>query len=130
MNDSIWYKLPARDWLEGLPIGTGRLAVMVLGTTKRERVALNHEWLWRGRNRDRDNRQVADRLPDVRSLLLAGKYQEGTRAGNEAFANHTGGRSTEKPGNRVDPYQPAGDLFIELNHGPAAGYVRQHDRKR
>jgi alpha-L-fucosidase 2 len=127
MNDSIWYELPARDWLEGLPIGTGRLAAMVLGTTKRERVALNHEWLWKGRNRDRDNRRVADRLPEVRSLLLAGKYEEGTRAGNEAFANHTGGRPTEEPRNRVDPYQPAGDLFIELNHGPAAGYVRRLD---
>ena len=127
MNDSIWYELPARDWLEGLPIGTGRLAAMVLGTTKRERVALNHEWLWKGRNRDRDNRRVADRLQEVRSLLLAGRYEEGTRAGNEAFANHTGERPTEEPRNRVDPYQPAGDLFLELNHGPAAGYVRKLD---
>ena len=31
MHDRLWYTGPARDWLEGLPIGTGRLAAMVLG---------------------------------------------------------------------------------------------------
>ncbi len=44
----LWYKAPAREWLEGLPIGTGPLAAMVLGTFRRERIALNHECLWKG----------------------------------------------------------------------------------
>ena len=50
-NDILWYDKPAGLYTEGLPIGTGRLAAMVFGGVRRERVALNHEWLWRGRHR-------------------------------------------------------------------------------
>ena len=124
MNSLLWYREPAPDWLNGLPIGTGRLAAMVLGTVKCERVALNHEWLWRGTNRFRDVEKCSHLLPEVRELLLAGKYEEGTKAGNEAFGG-SGGTSSEP--DRVDPYQPAGDLLIEFNHGPMSGYRRELD---
>ena len=59
MNDKLWYKKPADQWNEGLPIGNGRLAAMVIGDPDRERIALNHEWLWRGINKDRDNKKRA-----------------------------------------------------------------------
>ncbi len=127
MHEKIWYSSAARDWLEGLPIGTGRLAAMVLGSYKRERITLNHEWLWTGRNRPRDNRPAADSLQGVRDLLLAGKYEEGTRAANEAFGNFTGGRSGAAPDNRVDPYQPAAEIYIDIGHGPVSGYRRELD---
>ncbi|MFA7159892.1 MAG: glycoside hydrolase N-terminal domain-containing protein, partial [Kiritimatiellia bacterium] len=130
----LWYKSPPRDWLEGLPIGTGRLAAMVLGTYKRERIALNHEWLWKGVHRNRDNDVRKQFLPEVRKLLLAGKYEEGTRAANEAFAGEGGlswrpGNANRKPG-RVDSYQPAGDLYLEFNHGCAYDYRRELDLDR
>ena len=32
------YKAPAREWLEGPPIGTGRLAAMVVGPFRKERI--------------------------------------------------------------------------------------------
>jgi len=128
MNDRLWYKTPARDWLEGLPIGTGRLAAMILGTYKRERVALNHEWLWKGINRFRDNEVRAHLLPHVRELLMKGDYAAGTKAGNEAFAPTGGIKGTTNPC-RVDPYQPAGDLFFEINHGYVCDYRRTLDLK-
>ena len=31
----LWYRNAAREWLEGLPVGTGRLAAMVMGSFKR-----------------------------------------------------------------------------------------------
>ncbi len=120
----LWYRKPAADWLEGLPIGTGRLAAMVLGTHKLERVALNHEWLWSGVNRERDTEKRSHLLADVRELLLAGKYEQGTRAANDAFGGRGGASGI--PG-RVDPYQPAGDLFLEFNHGPVSDYARELD---
>jgi alpha-L-fucosidase 2 len=127
MHEKIWYASAARDWLEGLPIGTGRLAAMILGTYKRERITLNHEWLWAGRNRDRDNRLAADRLAGVRELLLSGAYEDGTRAANEAFGNFPGGRPDASSGNRVDPYQPAGEIYVDVSHGPVSGYRRELD---
>lgn len=121
----LWYRQPARSFMDGLPIGTGRLAAMVLGTVEAERVALNHEWLWRGANRCRDTEPRADRLEEVRRLLRDGKYDEATARGNEAFGALSGQR--EQP-NHVDPYQPAGDLHFALDHGPeATSYRRQLD---
>ena len=122
MKTTLWYKRPASDWLEGLPIGTGRLAAMVMGSVKRERVALNHEWLWKGVQRFRENKKSAHCLADVRKLLLNGDYAEGTRAGSKAFGNSTGLNDTCV---RVDPYQPAGDLYMEFNHGGIHDYRRE-----
>ena len=121
----LWYKAPAREWLEGLPIGTGRLAAMVLGTFRRERIALNHECLWKGVNRHRDNEVSRDALPAVRRLLLAGNYADGARAAREAFGGGGGGSGRPQ---RVDPYQPAGDLCLELlTPGPISDYRRELD---
>ena len=121
----LWYRAPAREWLEGLPIGTGRLAAMVLGTFRRERIALNHECLWKGINRERDNAVSRDALPEVRRLLLAGNYADGTRLARDAFGGGGGGSGRPQ---RVDPYQPAGDLYLEfLTPGPIADYRRELD---
>ncbi|MCY2925494.1 MAG: glycoside hydrolase N-terminal domain-containing protein, partial [Planctomycetota bacterium] len=48
MTTKLWYTTASTEYMSGLPIGTGRLAAMISGTTEPERVALNHEWLWRG----------------------------------------------------------------------------------
>lgn len=118
----LWYQHPAREWVEGLPLGTGRLAAMVLGGRRCDRLALNHEWLWKGTHRNRDTEPRHGWLPEVRRLLLAGEYQEGTKLGNDAFGG-TGG--LHKDPIRVDPYQPAGDLYLEFNHGGASNFVRE-----
>lgn len=123
-NETIWYSRPAAEWTEGLPIGNGRLAAMVLGAVKRERIALNHEWLWTGVHRNRDTDVAAGHLPEVRALLLRGKYEEGTRLGTDCFGG--GGYGSDRP-NRVDPYQPAGDLFVEFNHAFNHRYIRELD---
>ncbi len=66
----LWHTIPAYEWKNGLPIGTGRIAGMVLGGTRRERIALNHEWLVTGQNRDRRNDDRSEYLPKVRQLLM------------------------------------------------------------
>ena len=120
----LWYSTPAAEWKDGLPIGTGRLAAMILGDPLAERVALNHEWLWRGAHRCRDTEPRAERLPAVRELLLSGQYEEGTRKGDEAFGSVSG--QQDRP-NQVDAYQPAGDLCFQLDHGEVTEYRRQLD---
>ncbi|OGG52297.1 MAG: hypothetical protein A3F84_28985 [Candidatus Handelsmanbacteria bacterium RIFCSPLOWO2_12_FULL_64_10] len=122
----LWYTGPAAEWKNGLPIGTGRLAGMVLGGTAPARVALNHEWLWRGVHRCREPAKSAHLLPEVRDLLLAGRYEEGTLKGNEVFGGGGGVQKKQKL-NRVDPYQPAGDLYFQIDHGEAQDYRRELD---
>ncbi len=128
MNNSIlWYDKPASDWLEGLPIGNGRLAAMVLGQHPRERLALNHEWLWTGKNRHRDVEEKSHHLTEVRRLLLEGNYTEGTELANIAFGGNGG--ASGKP-NRIDAFQTAGDLWLEMNHRPIFDYRRELDLER
>jgi alpha-L-fucosidase 2 len=123
-NDILWYDKPAAMYTDGLPIGTGRLAAMVFGGVRRERVALNHEWLWRGRHRQRDTADSAAQLPEVRRLLLAERWEEAAKLANDAFGG--GGGISDIP-YRIDPYSPAGDLYIETNHGTVDNYRRELD---
>ncbi len=125
----LWYRFAAKEWKRGLPIGTGRLAAMIFGEAGSERLALNHEWLWRGAGRNREPDKAAHRLQVVRELILAGQYEAANIAGNNAFGGGGGKRPDGKP-NRVDPYQPAGDFHVQLNHGAATDYRRELDIER
>lgn len=124
MNNILWYQKPASEWKDGLPIGTGRLAGMILGGIEKERIALNHEWLSVGQNRDRTNEDRAHYLPQVRKLLEEEKYDEASVLANEAWGGNGGisGRPT-----REDPYQPVGDFFFTLEQGEVSHYKRELD---
>jgi alpha-L-fucosidase 2 len=124
MNQRLYYNQPAPTWFEGLPIGTGRLAAMVLGGVRTERLALNHEWLWHGKGRERDNQPAAAHLSEVRQALLAGDYETGTRLANQAFGGPGG---LHKDPSRVDAYQTAGDLYVEFNQIWHTDYERSLD---
>ena len=43
------YSSPAKEWVEALPLGNGRLGAMVCGDYKHETIQLNEETLWSGR---------------------------------------------------------------------------------
>ena len=47
-NDLLWYDHPAEDWEEALPLGNGRIGVMVYGKTSNERIHLNDDSMWPG----------------------------------------------------------------------------------
>lgn len=123
-ENRLWYDRPAARYIDAMPIGTGRLAAMVFGGLKRERIALNHEWLWRGNHRRRDVEDVSSHLPAVRQLLLEERWEEATQLANDAFGGNGG--ISGKP-HRVDPYIPAGDLYLETNHDTVEKYHRELD---
>ncbi len=116
----LWYKTWTTEYMSGLPIGTGRLAGMIFNAPTAERIALNHEWLWRGPGRNRDTQKTSHKLQNVRELLLAGKYAEGTVAGNDAF-------SIKDKVIKLDPYQPAADFMIHMEHNEINNYIRELD---
>lgn len=127
MNNKLWYKKTASEWKEGLPIGTGRLAAMVLGGIEEERLALNHEWLNLGFHRSRQPKVRHGYLSKVRELLLAGEYDEAANLANEAWGGNGGisGIGTEE-----DSYQPAGDLYFRPVQGKATNYYRELDLEK
>lgn len=124
MKRRLWYNTWTEEYMEGLPVGNGRMAAMMLGTPGKLRIALNHEWMWRGVNRFREYPDVSAHLPEIRQALLEGDFLKGTTLANE-YLGGVGGVSGKR--GRVDPYVPVGDIWVETDAGEAADYKRTLD---
>jgi len=104
---TLWYRQPAREWTEALPVGNGRLGAMVFGGVERERIQLNVDSLWAGSPLDRE-RQVERRdLEEARELWFAGQVADAQRIMQERFMSERLIRS----------HQTLGDLSIETSQG-------------
>src|SRR5437660_995209 len=45
---TLWYRQPATQWVEALPVGNGRLGAMVFGDPARGRIQFNESTVWTG----------------------------------------------------------------------------------
>ncbi|HOU09227.1 MAG TPA: glycoside hydrolase family 95 protein [Clostridiales bacterium] len=123
-NDLIFSDKPASEWALGYPLGNGRTGAMVKGKVKAERIALNHDLLWR-RFMDRPEKKTAALLPEVRRLCAQGRWDEAqdlflTRVPETGHALY------------INPFVPFCDLGLFLHHkgGEITNYRRQLDMKR
>lgn len=114
----MWHAEQANEYMEGYPLGNGIIGAMVLGEPDRERIGLNHEWLWRGNHRNRTPEERHQFLPEIRKLLLEGNMIEGGHLANKRLGAES---------KRIDPYQPAGDVLLISNHTDVSGYRRSLD---
>ena len=72
----MWYARPAREWLESLPFGNGRLGGTVYGGIERERIQLNEDTIWSGAPYDPANPAAPAAIKKARELIFAGKQKE------------------------------------------------------
>jgi len=116
---TLWYRKPAREWVEALPVGNGRLGAMVFGAVHTERIQLNEESVWDGYERDTTNPKALESLPEVRRLLFEGKNAE---------AKDLAGRDLMGQPMGVHSYQSLGDLWLRFGKpDEVAGYRRDLD---
>ncbi len=101
----LWYRQPAVQWEEALPVGNGRMGAMVFGGVAKERLQLNDDTLWDGYPRERINPKGKEALPEIRRLLFEGKNQE---------AEKLAGQTLMGVPERILSYQTLGDLWIEV----------------
>ncbi|MGJ8673536.1 glycoside hydrolase family 95 protein [Rubritalea sp.] len=78
-TDTLWYRQPARDWNETLPIGNGRLGAMVYGGVNREWIQLNEDSLWSGASIDFYRPNGPELIKQARELIFSGKYSAAER---------------------------------------------------
>jgi alpha-L-fucosidase 2 len=112
----LWYRQPATQWNEALPVGNGRMGAMVFGSVQTERLQLNEDTIWAGEKRDRNNPEGAKNLTEVRRLLFAGKPKEAEELAEKTLI------ATPK---RMPPYQPLGDLLIRFSQQQEASEYRR-----
>jgi alpha-L-fucosidase 2 len=116
---ALWYRQPAKEWVEAIPIGNGRLAAMVFGGVEKERLQLNEDTLWAGGPYDPANPDALQALPIVRRLIADGKYREAHALVAE--------KMMAKPLRQM-PFQPVGDLLLTFpDAGNAESYRRDLD---
>ncbi|BCU78407.1 glycoside hydrolase N-terminal domain-containing protein [Luteolibacter sp. LG18] len=72
----LWYRQPAREWVEALPFGNGRLGGMYFGGVERDRIQLNEDTIWSGGPYDPANPKAPDAIRKSRELIFAGKRAE------------------------------------------------------
>ncbi len=113
-NLVLWYKHPAKEWVEALPIGNGRLGAMVFGRVAEELIQLNEETLWTGGPVDPNpNPDAPKYLQPVRDALFKDSIGQAVR-----LLKKMQGPDTEM-------YQPLGDIILKQNlDGEASGYYR------
>ncbi|WP_089682858.1 glycosyl hydrolase family 95 catalytic domain-containing protein [Catalinimonas alkaloidigena] len=119
----LWYNTPAADWNEALPLGNGRLGVMLFGGAGQERLQLNEETVWAGEPGNNLIPALKGALPDIRRLLFEGKYQEAQDLGNRVLPRHP-----TEDNNYGMPYQTVGNVFLEFpGHENPTDYYRDLD---
>ncbi len=126
----LWYEMPARHFTQSLPLGNGRLGMMVFGGIDKDRIVLNEESLWSGSPSDNDRPDAHKRLPEIRRLLEQGKNDEAEHLVNETFTCKGEGSGHAKGANLpFGCYQVLGNLSLEFETDPDSGtdYRRQLD---
>jgi len=113
---SLWYRQPAKEWVEALPVGNGRLGAMVFGGIEQERLQLNEDTLWAGGPYDPVNPEARAALPEVRRLVFDGKYREADKL--------IGAKVMARPLKQM-PYETVGDLLLQF---PAPAAVQDFRR--
>jgi len=115
----LWYRQPARAWIEALPVGNGRLGAMVFGAVPDERIQFNESTLWVGEPHDYAHPGAAAHLPAIRQLLFEGKQREAEQLAMTDFMSVP---------LRQMPYQPFANLrFHFAGHENVSDYRRELD---
>jgi len=118
---SLRYDEPASRWEEALPLGNGRLGVMVYGGCEREELQLNEETIWAGSPHNNVNPAARSALPEVRKSIFEGRYREAFELCDENFSLHA---------SHGMPYQTAGSLLLDFpGHRPCTEFHRDLDLK-
>lgn len=97
----LWYRNPASNFNEALPLGNGRLGAMVYGGVHKDLIRLNDITLWSGGPVSKNvNPNAPNYLPLVRKAIFKGDYQK-----SDSLAKKMQGVYSEN-------YLPMGDLII------------------
>src|SRR5579863_1171786 len=101
----LWYRQPAVQWEEALPVGNGRLGAMIFGGISKERIQFNESTVWTGEPHDYAHPGAYKYLAQLRQLLFEGKQAEAEKLAMNVFMSEP---------IRQRAYQAFADLNLEF----------------
>lgn len=116
METKLWYTQQANLFEEALPIGNGTLGAMVYGGTHTEKLSLNLDTLWSGKQQDYVSENAPAVYKQAQQLMLEGKVSEAEDLMVNKFNNMWSAY-----------YLPMANLYIESDRADATGYRRELD---
>ena len=111
---TLWYRQPAAQWTEALPLGNGRLGAMVFGGVTDDRIQINEGTLWGGSPHDYTNPSARIHLARLRDLIFSGSVAEAEALTGQMMGNPP----------LLMPYQPLCDLHLAIDESGAEDYRR------
>lgn len=117
-QNTLSYTLPAKEWMQALPIGNGRIGAMIYGGINKETIALSEVTLWSGKRDSTGNDLCGkERLEEMRTAFFKGNIALGNALGN----SYLNGR-----GQWFGTNLPFGNLIIdfEQSHNNCSKYKR------
>jgi alpha-L-fucosidase 2 len=114
-NVTLWYRQPAKEWTQALPVGNGRLGAMVFGSVGTEQLQLNEDTVWAGHPLERDRVGAYKYLDQARRLIFEGKYSDAQRLVQREFMGERLVRS----------YQTLGDVMLRFPEAPTVTDYRR-----
>lgn len=113
----LWYRNPAKEWIEALPLGNGRIGAMVYGGTGSERIQIDESSFWSGAPSDENNRRGTRALMEkIRRALLEGDYEKADTLGHDFVGNK----------NQYGTNMPTGELLLCFQ--PEIEDVKEYER--
>lgn len=118
--NKLFYKEYAKEWLEALPLGNGRLGAMVYGEPFVGRIQMNEESVVYGGSIDRNNPDARKNLDKIRSLIREGKIEEAEELSVYALS---GTPQSQRP------FQTLGEFSYRIHSGEGeiTDYRREMD---
>lgn len=113
-SHELWYSQPATQWEEALPLGNGRLGMMVFGNPGKERIQLNDDSLWPADDNWGITNGNARDLANIRKLIFEGKATLADSLMVDRFSRKDIKRS----------HQTLGDLWVDFGTQNFAAYKR------
>ena len=122
-ENRLYYTSPANEWEEALPLGNGKLGMMVFGGVSKERIQLNEESFWTGwETKAFFNPNAYGYLAKIREKIFENKYAEAQEL-CDTYLKCRGLGAHDK--SAFGEYQTAGDLYITLPESKAENYRRE-----
>ena len=112
---TLWYNAPAREWVEALPLGNGKIGAMVFGRVSDELIQLNESSLYSGGPVPESiNPDAATYLKPLREAIFKKDYEKATLLAKKMQGYYT------------QSFMPMGDFLLhqDLQNDSVNAYKR------